>query len=121
MKDNASVSNVSVWEGKICLGVLPFFIASLAFFACGGSDGANGRNGTNASIQTSAEPAGEHCPSGGIKIEVLQDGVVQEGQTQYICSGNNGEGNNGTNATIQTSDEPAGENCANGGIKIEVF
>ena len=74
----------SKWMKSFCLA------NSLALFSCGGSDGKNGvdgingTNGTNADIRTAAEPAGEHCPNGGIKIEVLLDGVVQETQTQYI-------------------------------------
>ena len=115
---------------KICLDVLPVFISSLLIIGCGGSDGKNGENGingTNSTIQTNVEPAGVNCSNGGIKIDVLQDGVVQEEQTQYICNGNNGapgqstNGTNGTSASIQTSDEPAGENCPNGGVKIEVL
>ena len=124
----------SKWMKSFCLA------ASFALFSCGSSDGkngvdgANGTNGTNASIRTAAEPAGLHCPNGGIKIEVLMDGVVQETQTQYICNGENGtngtngtngingaNGTNGTNATIQTSVEPAADNCANGGVKVEVL
>lgn len=98
---------------SIVYGILNILTASLALSACGGSDGANGTNGTNASVQTSIEPAGENCANGGIKIEVLLDGTIQDAQTQYIC--------NGTNASIQTSKEPAGENCASGGVKIEVL
>ena len=114
--------NIARGVGKIAFSCFGIFAASLMFFACGGSDGVNGTNGTNASIQTTPEPAGEHCLNGGIKIEVLQDGVVQGEQTQYICNPSNGtNGTNGTNASIQTSDEPAGYNCPNGGIKIEVF
>lgn len=87
-----------------------------------GRDGTNGTNGVNASIQTSAEPAGENCPNGGIKIEVLQDGVIQEAQTQFICNGGNGQqGTNGTNASIQTTAEPPGENCPNGGTRVDVL
>ena len=109
-------------------------IASLALFACGGSDGkdgangTNGINGTNSTIQTSVVPSGdEHCGNGGIKIEVLLDGVVQDAQTQYICNGAQGEqglqGEPGPAGatTIQTSAEPAGEHCADGGVRIEVL
>ena len=94
--------------------------AVLMFSACGGSDG---QDGISAGIQTTAEPPGANCANGGIKIEVLQDGTIQQDQTQYICNGSNGSGTaeNGTNTAIQTAPEPAGENCANGGIKIEVL
>ena len=105
-----------------------------ALSACGGSDGkdgvngTNGINGTNSTIQTSVVSSGdEHCVNGGIKIEVLQDGVVQGAQTQYICNGAQGEqglqGEAGPAGatTIQTSAEPAGEHCADGGVRIEVL
>ena len=103
---------------KNCAYILAALIPALALLSCGGSDGADGKNGTNSAIRTSAEPAGENCANGGIKIEVFLDGEVQNEQTQYICNGNNGEngqGTNGTNTTIQTSPEPAGANCENGG------
>ena len=79
---------------------LSMSIVSLALSACGGSDGkdgadgingTNGVNGTNSTIQTSVEAVGKNCSNGGIKIEVLQDGVVQESQTQYICNAAQGE------------------------------
>ena len=109
---------------KNCVHILAALIPALALLSCGGSDGADGQNGTISTIRTSAEPAGENCANGGIKIEVLLGDVLQTDQTQYICNGNNGangQGTNGTNTTIQTAPEPAGANCANGGIKIEVL
>ena len=70
---------------------------SLVFAACSGEngangiDGVNGVNGTNASIQTSVLAEGdENCPNGGVKIDVLSDGIIQEDQTQYICHGATG-------------------------------
>ena len=57
-----------------------------------GVDGANGVNGTNASIQTTALDVGdENCPSGGVRIDVLSNGIVQTDQTQYICNGSKGD------------------------------
>ena len=51
----------------------------------------NGVDGTNASIQTSVLAEGdENCPNGGIQINVLSDGIIQENQTQYICHGATG-------------------------------
>ena len=119
---------------KIDIAVFTAAAASLALgsFGClNGEDGAdgingvngingtNGTNGTSASIQTSLEPAGEHCPNGGIKIEVLSDGIVQESETQYLCGGTNGQ--NGMSASIQTTQEPAGEHCPNGGTRIDIL
>ena len=102
--------------------VLAALIPALALLGCMGGD--DGKDGVHSSIRTTVEPAGENCANGGIKIEVLLDGEVQNEQTQYICNGNNGangQGTHGADAAIQTAPEPAGANCANGGIKIEVF
>ena len=70
---------------------------SLVFAACAGEngtngiDGVNGVDGTNASIQTTVLAEGdENCPNGGVKIDVLSDGIIQENQTQYICHGATG-------------------------------
>ncbi len=53
-----------------------------------GEDGHDGANGKNATIQTTSFSGAQgNCTNGGIKLEVLLDGVVQAGQTQYICSG----------------------------------
>ena len=72
-------------------------VGAVALSACSGSngingvDGVNGVNGTNASIQTSVLAEGdENCPNGGVKIDVLSDGIIQEDQTQYICHGATG-------------------------------
>ena len=72
-------------------------VGAVALSACSGTngingvDGVNGVNGTNASIQTSVLAAGdENCPNGGIKIDFLTDGIIQEEQTQYICHGATG-------------------------------
>ncbi len=93
----------------------------------------NGINGTSSSVQTSVLSAGdENCANGGVKVEVLLDGVLQAEQTQYICNGANGlngeagatgmNGINGTSSSVQTSVLSAGdENCANGGVKVEVL
>ena len=60
----------------------------------------------------------DKCTNGGVKIEVLVDGSVDDAQTQYICNGAQGQA--GTNTSVQTStfDGKQG-NCTNGGIKVE--
>ena len=102
-------------------------------YVCDGAKGDNGEDGTNganASILTTAfDDAQGSCTNGGIKIEVLVDGVVKDDQTQYICNGANGndgqdgqDGTNGTNATIQTiAFEGKQGSCTNGGVKVEVL
>ena len=100
-----------------------------------GQDGQNGQDGQDgkvATIQTMSF-AGEQngCKNGGIQIDVLLDGVVQQDQTKIICNGadgKNGEnGDNGDNGTDGISTlvntvpfTGKQENCENGGIRIEV-
>jgi hypothetical protein len=61
-----------------------------------GTAGADGLNGLNALVKTTAEPAGANCATGGAKIEVGNDvngnGVldvseVSSALTKYICNG----------------------------------
>ena len=63
------------------------------------------------------------CTNGGVKIEVLIDGKVDDAQTQYICNGTQAQsGQYGINSTLQTAkfdDEQGG--CTNGGVKIEIL
>ena len=113
-------------------------VGAVALSACSGTngingvDGVNGVNGTNASIQTSVLAAGdENCPNGGIKIDILSDGIIQEDQTQYICHGSTGaQGDTGPQGAqgeagpqgIQGETGAAGADgvCANN-IKPEIF
>ncbi len=95
-----------------------------------GPAGPNGNNGDPAIAVTSPEPAGAHCVSGGIKIQVgvddNNDGTLQPEEvdaTSYVCNGTDGtvgtNGTNGHNALVKTSAEPGGANCPFGGTKIE--
>jgi hypothetical protein len=111
---------------------------------CSGSDGAAGADGQGASV--TAEPAGENCPKGGVKIQVAS------GTATHVCSGTNGtngvngvDGRNGTNGTngangtngtngangingingidgegVVVTFEAEGENCPKGGLRIQV-
>ena len=109
------------------------FAASLATIGCTGADGTNGTNGSNGSngsnglssiVQTSEEPAGTNCPTGGTKLETGQDtdgdGVLsgaEIAQTIYVCNGD--EGATGNQTLLAITDEPAGANCVAGGKKID--
>ena len=95
-----------------------------------GQDGQNGTNGSNATIQTTSFTGAQgSCTNGGVKIDVLVDGVILPGQTQYICNGANGtngqdgqNGTNGSNATIQTTSFTGTQgSCSNGGVKVDVL
>ena len=69
---------------------------------------------------TPFEDAQGGCTKGGVKIEVLEDGSVDDRQTQYICHGV--EGNSGTQTSIRTTpfvDNQGG--CPNGGVKVEIL
>ena len=95
-----------------------------ARYICHGADGSDGTDGKYTAIQTTLFEGSqdEHCTNGGIKLEVLLDGAVQEGQTQYVCNGANGrdaeDGHDGHHALVNTT-EDVGTNCANGGIRID--
>ena len=63
------------------------------------------------------EDAQNHCTHGGVKIEILVDGKVDDAQTQYICNTTND-----ADAKIQTTPfEGAQGECNNGGVKIEIL
>ncbi len=80
-----------------------------------GPTGPQGANGKNALVNTTIEPAGINCPTGGTKVEVGLDtnnnGVldlneINVSQTKYICNGAQGiqgatglQGPSGTNGT----------------------
>jgi OmcA/MtrC family decaheme c-type cytochrome len=70
--------------------------ASLTTYVC---DGASGPTGTQTLVKTSAEPAGDNCPFGGVKIEagpdtngngVLDTAEVDASLTTYACNGQAG-------------------------------
>ncbi len=82
----------------------------------------SGDSGNSALVNTVAEPAGEHCPYGGTKLEVGVDtngnGVLDASEvtatgTSYVCNGS------GKSSLVLTSAEPDGANCPFGGTKIE--
>ena len=96
-------------------------------YLCNGANGQNGQNGqggqagTNTTMRTTPfTDAQGGCTNGGIKFEVLVDGVTQ---TQYICNGTQGgQGQSGTNTTMRTTSfDGAQGSCTNGGVKIEVL
>ena len=86
-----------------------------------GTNGTNGTNGSNATIQTTSFTGAQgSCSNGGVKVEVLVDGVVQPDLTQYICNGTNGQNDqilcnvNGNFITIDlTSDSANCGGCGN--------
>ena len=101
---------------------------SLVFAACAGEnstngvDGVNGVDGTNTSTQTTVLAEGDkNCPNGGIKIDVLSDGIIQEDQTQYICHDSTGaQGETGPQGGQgETGAADADDVCANN-IKPEI-
>ena len=58
------------------------------------------------------------CANGGIKIEILVDGAVDESQTQYVCHGAGAHEN--TIGTIAAINIPAGT-LTSAGVAIEAF
>ncbi len=57
------------------------------------------------SVQTSAEPPGPNCPTGGVML-------VSASGTNYLCNGAASSGG------IEAVPEPVGANCAAGGLKL---
>ena len=91
-------------------------------YICNGVDGETGQAGADANIQTEKfDGAQNGCKNGGVQVDVLVNGQVQEGKTQYICNGANGRdgqgGLNGYNALVATS-TGVGDHCENGGIVV---
>ncbi|MBO4436884.1 MAG: hypothetical protein J5791_08390 [Fibrobacter sp.] len=69
-----------------------------------GDKGKDGANGTSASIRTTpVEGEAFGCKDGGVKIEVLVDGVVDEDQTQVVCNSANSTGCEITESTALTA------------------
>ncbi len=62
-------------------------------------------NNTSTTIQTSFDGSEGKCTSGGVKIEYLVDGVVDNAQTQYICNGTHGQDEQGGQSGTSTSDQ----------------
>ena len=94
----------------------PFLILLLFLSSCVVNDG---QDGLNSLLLTSIEPAGENCPSGGLRVDSGLDtnsnGVLDSDEiasTNYICAG--------LNSLINIVDEMAGGTCPNGGIRIEI-
>jgi hypothetical protein len=64
-----------------------------------GTNGTNGNNGQNTLVNTTAEPTGTNCATGGVKLEygldannngTLDAGEINASLTKYICNGNVG-------------------------------
>jgi alpha-tubulin suppressor-like RCC1 family protein len=107
-------------------------------YVCNGQDGANGSVGASGSTATTSlvvvttEPAGEHCASGGQRIDVGTDAdangklaTTEITGTSYVCNGTAGTsgtdgtgGAGGTVSLVATVTEPAGTTCPAGGQKI---
>jgi len=91
--------------------------------------GPAGSNGLNTLANTTAEPTGTNCATGGTKVEygldanangILEPLEINALLTHYICNGSIGAtGANGLNTLANTTAEPTGTNCATGGTKVE--
>ena len=108
---------------------IAIFMAAMAVLYTGCNEDNN--NNTSATTMRTSQFAGSqsNCTNGGVKVEVLVDGTVDETQTQYLCNGANGQngqngqgGQSGSNTTLRTTPfTDAQGGCANGGIKFEVL
>lgn len=84
-------------------------------------EGDVGPSGIDSLIETSDEPAGINCATGGLKVDIGLDtnknGVLDANEiktTKFICSGAAGQ-----NSLVKTTAENAGSNCPAGGLKVE--
>ena len=110
-------------------GVLDPAEVTSTVYVCNGANGSDGRDGASTLVSTATEPAGAHCPDGGIAVrsgvDANADGTLDAAEVQqvsYACNGAIG-GTGATGATGLTSllafaVEPAGPNCAAGGTAI---
>lgn len=98
-------------------------------YVCNGNTGAAGSagaDGSNSLLDVVAEPAGENCASGGLKIisgfDLNNNTVLDENEisnTKFVCNGDDGSnGANGSNSLLDLIAEPVGENCSAGGFKL---
>ena len=96
-------------------------LAGIYHFGC--TSAAKEHDTTTTMQSTKFDGAQGDCTNGGVKIEVLLNGVVDGTQTQYICNGTQGEnGQSGTSTSIKTTKfDGAQGDCTNGGVKIELL
>jgi uncharacterized protein YgiM (DUF1202 family) len=89
-------------------------LAGIYHFGC--TSAAKEHDTTTTMQSTKFDGAQGDCTNGGIKIEVLLNGVVDGTQTQYICNGTQGEnGQSGTSTSIKTTKfDGAQGDCTNG-------
>jgi len=89
-----------------------------------GVPGDDGQQGVKSLINTTEEPAGPNCDTGGTRIEVgidtnnnniLDPDEIDTSLTRYICNGEVA-----IKTLINSIAEEPGDNCTNGGVKIEV-
>lgn len=108
--------------------LLAVLAVSVGLAAC--NDGTS-----QALLRLEAEPAGPHCPTGGVAVQtgadrngnqVLDDDEVAAEQTKYVCHGTAGtagpsgaSGDAGVNALSSVTAEPAGAHCTYGGVRID--
>ena len=83
-----------------------------------GTNGTNGTAGVNSLVRQDNEPAGAHCPDGGLRIEsgldLNSDGILDPNEvteTSYLC--------NAVSNLVNVVPEPAGANCSAGGQAIQ--
>ncbi len=88
--------NLRTRGGSLAVGSI--FFAVTGFAACSG-DGPRGAAGSTAIVNTIPEPAGVHCPAGGIKVVALASTRTptallspdEISDTQYVCNGASGD------------------------------
>jgi hypothetical protein len=100
-------------------------------FLCNGADGEDGTDGEDGAtslVKLSAEPAGDNCANGGVRIEqgldADGDGILGSGEvteTTFVCNGADGNDGEDAPATVfaVTTLAVGDADCANGGALVE--
>ena len=100
--------------------MLSFLVLSLLSLGLSGC--AENHSSTSTIRTTTFNDAQGECTDGGVKIELLVDGTVDDTQTQLICNSADGQNlvisGDDKNLLVTTTDN-VGNNCTDGGIRID--
>lgn len=104
---------------------LATLMSVVALAGCG-DDEVPGENGISSLVSTTAEPAGDNCTNGGTRLDIGPDtngdGVLDAEEitdTEFTCSGEDGDDGAGSLTLVSTTAEAAGANCADGGQRVD--
>lgn len=117
-------------------GVLDDSEVTSTSYVCNGRNGNLGTSGATTLVRQDVEPAGAHCPAGGVAvksgIDANGNGTLEDAEvttTSYVCNGAAGDagaqgpagssGPAGAQSLVTLTPEPAGPNCPFGGTLVK--